>query len=386
MNKFDPFNIARLLLAYHKKDIDANDKATLEKAFEELSGLKEINEELDDKSKIAGEIFVMSSFNTEKALGKISPSKSKVYLMYQKIAAAIALLLIGLASAYFILNRPERQSFYTESTLNNDSKVTLRLENGDVLSLDTLSSYIAGEEIALDNKNGTLSVTDKLAQLGKNEVNKINSLEIPYKTTYKLVLQDGTKVWLNSGSKLDFPSDFDDNQRLVKLTGEAYFEVTHDENRKFVIETNGLEIAVLGTSFNVKSYTDENMVYTTLVNGSVAVGDNTGNLIRISPGEQACFDRNNHKINVKNVDVNLFSAWKDGMFYFEDASLDDIMRRLGRWYGLDIVYIQPKLKNIVYSGKMRMYDSVNDVLRKFEKSGELGFRLENNSIYIDKRD
>lgn len=383
MKDLDPFRFARMLLSFHKKELTENDEKILKEVLDASPDLQTLNEELADKNKISHELTIISSFKTEEALLRVRPEGKIINFPIRYRIAAAAAILIGVCSAYLLIPKPERQTFYSQATDKNGAKVTLRLANGQVLGLDTLAAYQAKEKVVLQNANGVLSVTDDLAQF-ENGKPVQNRLEVPFKTTYKVVLQDGTRVWLNSGSTLDFPSEFSSRERKVQLSGEAYFEVTHNDKKKFVVETNGMSVQVLGTTFNVKAYKDESVIYTTLMEGSVSVKDKSGRILKIVPGEQAAYDRDQNEMVMRFVDTSLYTSWKEGSFDFENAPLDDILRRVGRWYGLDIVYLRPNLKSTVFSGKMKMYDSVEDVLRKFEKSGDLHFELEKNTISVSK--
>jgi len=383
MKNLDPFRFARMLLSFHKKELSENDEKMLKEVLDASPDLQTLNEELADKDKISHELTIISSFKTEEALLRVRPAGKNINFPIRYRIVAAAAILIGVCSAYLLIPKPERQTFYSQAIDKNGAKVTLRLANGQVLGLDTLSAYQAKEKVILQNANGILSVTDNLAQL-ENEKPLQNRLEVPFKTTYKVVLQDGTRVWLNAGSTLDFPSEFSSRERKVQLSGEAYFEVTHNDKKKFVVETNGMSVQVLGTTFNVKAYKDESVIYTTLMEGSVSVKDKSGRILKIVPGEQAAYDRDQNEMVMRFVDTSLYTSWKEGSFDFENAPLDDILRRVGRWYGLDIVYLRPNLKSTVFSGKMKMYDSVEDVLRKFEKSGDLHFELEKNTISVSK--
>ena len=383
MKDLDPFRFARMLLSFHKKELSENDEKRLKEVLDASPDLQTLNEELADKYKVSHELTIISSFKTEEALLRVRPAGKNINFPIRYRIVAAAAILIGVCSAYLLIPKPERQAFYSQATDKNGAKVTLRLANGQVLGLDTLSAYQAKEKVLLQNANGVLSVTDDLAQL-ENGKPVQNRLEVPFKTTYKVVLQDGTRVWLNAGSTLDFPSEFSSRERKVQLSGEAYFEVTHNDKKKFVVETNGMSVQVLGTTFNVKAYKDESVVYTTLMEGRVSVKDKSGRILKIVPGEQAAYDRDQNEMVMRFVDTSLYTSWKEGSFDFENAPLDDILRRVGRWYGLDIVYLRPNLKSTVFSGKMKMYDSVEDVLRKFEKSGDLHFELEKNTISVSK--
>jgi len=195
-------------------------------------------------------------------------------------------------------------------------------------------------------------------------------------------LCDGTKVYLNSGTKLEFPSRFDGNVRSVSLKGEAYFEVARNERKPFVVEVDEMKVKVLGTAFNVKSYVDEPGIYTTLVQGSVAILRDGQPEKKIKPGEQAYYNKSVGTLSVSPVDVDEFTAWKDGLFCFKDIALEEILRIVSRWYDLEIFYMNQEAKSVVYSGKMPMYSSVEDVLRKFEISGDVRFELKGRTLTV----
>ena len=195
-------------------------------------------------------------------------------------------------------------------------------------------------------------------------------------------LCDGTKVYLNSGTKLEFPSRFDGDMRSVSLKGEAYFEVARNESKPFIVEVDEMKVKVLGTAFNVKSYVDEPGIYTTLVQGSVAILRDGQPEKIIKPGEQAYYNKGVGMLSISPVDVNEFTAWKDGLFYFKDITLEEILRIVARWYDLEIFYMNQSAKSVVYSGKMPMYSSVEDVLRKFEISGDVRFELQGRALTV----
>jgi len=383
----DPSEFAEKLLSYHRNELCEIERKRVEEILETNPELKKISDELTNKEEITSQLLLISSFDAEKALSKVMPQSRKIRFPYfQRVAAAAAVAVLISVSAYMYINRPEKQYFYTSSIQPDSTTVTLKLADGSVISLDTLKEYGEKDNPALLNSEGVLNVTGKLASLSGNSPVVMNKINVPFKTSYKIVLQDGTKVWLNAGTKLEFPSEFQGDIRKVILLGEAFFEVSKDPGKKFIIETNGLNVEVLGTSFNVKSYPDEGLIYTTLVTGSVSLNDNQGNSYKIYPGQQATYNKADKQLDIINVETAQYTAWKDGLFYFDSKPLDDILKRVGRWYGLDIEYKQARLKKIQYSGKMQMYDKVEDILHKFELSGGLAFTLENNSIIVSRPD
>ena len=262
--------------------------------------------------------------------------------------------------------------------------VTLEMASGLKYRLDTLSSIVRNNRmnVAFDNDAGVLKIKEQdstdylLKEVGRNTIN------VPYGGTYTVELCDGTKVYLNSGTKLEFPSRFDGDMRSVSLKGEAYFEVARNESKPFIVEVYEMKVKVLGTAFNVKSYVDEPGIYTTLVQGSVAIFRDGQPEKIIKPGEQAYYNKGVGMLRVSPVDVNEFTAWKDGLFYFKDITLEEILRIVARWYDLEIFYMNQSAKSVVYSGKMPMYSSVEDVLRKFEISGDVRFELQGRALTV----
>jgi len=378
----NPFVWSRRLIAYRNGELSDEERNEVEAAFEASPFWKSLYEELADSKITSRELQVLASFDVEKALRKVKRPAHKLRMFWFTGAAAI--LLVGFFVSMLLTDKPERLVYQIADKQSVHSGVTLSLASGEVLDLDTLKSYSSGSGLQISNSEKMLTVAGKPIQQGSNENPVYNRLAVPYGMTYSLVLPDGTQVWLNAGSNLEFPSAFVGSERMVKFSGEAFFEVTHDSEHPFIVENNGVQVQVLGTAFNMKAYADEEVTYTTLVNGSITFKDNLGRISRISPGEQVSYNLSKHSTEIRTVQTEQFTAWKDGVFWFEDAPLEDIMRRVGRWYGLDVVFDQSSLKKEVYSGKMKMYNTVEDVLRKFNKSGGLVFSKDGCTIRIKR--
>jgi len=386
MHILDPFGFASLLLAYKKQELSEKENQAVEAVLREHPELNRISEELDDRVLISRELEIFESFDSDKAYQRVlrAKRKQKPAFRWYYPAAAAALLLAVAFSVYFAFPKTERQAYYVKPSLQHSNGVILHLPDGQEVAMDTLQTYQNNHQIALKNADGRLWVYKALATAEDLKLSRLNQLTVPYKKTYRVVLDDGTQVSLNAGSTLDFPSNLSQKDRVVMLKGEAHFEVTHRDNQKFIVLMPDLAVEVLGTVFNVKSYTDEDKTIITLLSGQVAVSDKFGGFRRMAPGEQVIYDKSTKKMSVQSVNPHLFTAWVDGFFLFKDAPLDDILRRVGRWYGLDIVYKNVSIKEIQYSGKMKMYDSVQEVLRKFEESGGLHFDLDETSITVSR--
>ena len=196
-----------------------------------------------------------------------------------------------------------------------------------------------------------------------------------------LELLDGTKVWLNSDSELRFPVTFVGDRRNVEIEGEAYFEVAKDEGKPFHVLANGVDIKVLGTSFNVMAYRGHTI--TTLVEGKVCLTYKDESVL-IVPDRQAEVIAETGKILMREVYARNFTLWKDGVFYFENAALETIAERLSQWYDVNIIFNDEALKKLRYSVEMKRYHNIQDLLTKIEKTQKVKFLIQGKSIYIHK--
>lgn len=273
------------------------------------------------------------------------------------IAAAVALFLLFAVGLYFtFIGRPGSTQVLTSHLGSDlpdfaasDDEAYLMLEDGSKINLDSVRS---GSDF--EHQHTKIHKTDDgILVYGVSPNNEaptahtmaFNTVNIPKTKQYQLVLPDGTKVWLNSLSTMRFPATFDDNERRVKITGEAYFEVAKDKARPFYVETSGMTVKVLGTKFNVNAYADEAVITTTLLSGSVELSSsksdgasaNPASTI-LHPGEAAQLWPVRNKFTVKEVDAAGAIAWKDGIISFNNADLKSIMRQMVRWYDVEVEY------------------------------------------------
>ncbi len=376
---------AKKLLKYCQGELSKEDEEEVRRVVERNPELKALVEELCDKERIGETVRLLEKFDAERALRKVGLIRSgKSGRRWWWVAASVALV-AGAAALFYL--RPEKESpepVLAEEVSAGRARVVLYSATGEQWDLDTLSVVRDEEEnVRFSNEEGVLTVgEDSLREDAEVAFNKV---EVPYGGIYSLVLADGTKVYLNSGSSLEFPSRFGKEKRLVRISGEAYFEVAGDEGWPFVVRAGEMGVKVLGTEFNVKSYADEAGVYTTLVEGSVAVLCEGKELLRLRPGEQSYYNKGVGNVTVKEVDTGVFTAWKDGMFYFKDMPLGEILRTLARWYDVEVFYVNTGVQGIVYNGKMPMYSGIGDVLRKFELSGEVRFELNGRTLTVYKK-
>ena len=383
----NPFECTKELLRYTRGELSKEEEKEIEQVLSEVKEMNTLVEELKDKNRIEHEMHVIARFDTERALGKVKNRKQvKRRGILSWIAAASVVVIAGVSAWILLSQEPDVDNLsVTEKFEPGKAIVTLEMASGLKYRLDTLSSVVRNNRVnvAFDNNDGVLKIKeqDSLADGTTKEIG-YNTINVPYGGTYTVELCDGTKVYLNSGTTLEFPSRFDGKVRSVILKGEAYFDVARNVSKPFVVEVDEMKVKVLGTSFNVKSYVDEPGVYTTLVEGSVAILRDGQPEKKIKPGEQAYYNKGVGTLSIAEVDVNEFTSWKDGLFYFKDIALEEILRIVSRWYDLEVFYMNQGAKSVIYSGKLPMYSSVEDVLRKFEISGDVRFELKGRTLTV----
>lgn len=255
---------------------------------------------------------------------------------------------------------------------------TLTLDNGERILLDSVGSgQLArqGGSRVLKTDNGKLRYEAK----GVDGAIAYNLLTTPKSGQYSITLADGSRVWLNNLSSLRYPTAFDGKDRVVELTGEAYFEVAKDRSRPFVVKVRDAQVEVLGTSFNVMAYSDEESTQTTLLTGSVRVKAADAIAI-LKPDEQAQVTKGKLKL-LEDMPVEDIVAWKNGFFYFgREVSFSAMMRQLARWYDVEIVY-QGGVPDFEFSGKIDRSLPLNDVLQFLSKN-QIHLRLEGRKLIV----
>ncbi|HJA16171.1 MAG TPA: DUF4974 domain-containing protein [Candidatus Butyricimonas faecavium] len=207
-----------------------------------------------------------------------------------------------------------------------------------------------------------------------------NTLRVPRGGEYSITLSDGTVVYLNSESELRYPVKFVGEDRRVYLSGEAYFDVTQDKAHPFIVDVKNSTVRVLGTSFDVRAYADENEVLTTLVQGSVRFSAGNKSVI-LKPGEQAVLDKSG-RVENRKVDTYLYTAWKEGFFVFEDEGLEDILSRLSRWYDVDVFYGSEKVKEYHFTGHMEKYENIEVILNAISKMVGVHFTIKDRTVVV----
>jgi len=331
-------------------------------------------------------------------------NKTRKLVPYYKWAAAAAVFIIFGAGLYYLTNTTTSAVHATDHFAKNDiapggNKAFLTLSDGRRIVLDDARNGKIAEQAGVTiskTASGQLiySVSDQSRQQASHMAG-FNTIETPRGGQYQVNLPDGTKVWLNAGSSLRYPAQFAIAKREVELKGEAYFEVAkrtikgNEQGKRlpFVVKTSAQEVEVLGTHFNINSYSEEGNTKTTLLEGSVAVHprptNGTGIPAKIiKPGEQSML--NGSSIQVATVDTEKVLAWKEGFFMFEDEDLQSIMHQVARWYDVDVEFKDNSLKTKGFSGTVSRFGNVSQVLKKIELTGSVHFEIEGRRIVVKK--
>ncbi len=298
-----------------------------------------------------------------------------------KVAAAVVAGVVAGGLSFLLLTRHSRQADITarrnvEADFPPGShKAVLTLADGSVVELDSTGAVIPAQGNAIAQASG-----GQLHYQGGSSgpESLYNTLRTPRGGQYKIKLADGTQVWLNAGSSLRFPIQFHKGERTVELKGEAYFEVAKDAARPFRVKAGKMDVAVLGTHFNVMAYENEETIQATLLEGAVNVM--AGNeQQRLAPGQQASMPASGH-IAVKEVDVEEAVAWKNGLFIFQDAGITTIMRQIERWYDVEVEY-EGAPKDIQLNGEVYRSYNLSQVLAVLKAAG-LQFKIEGKKVVI----
>ena len=304
----------------------------------------------------------------------------------RQFVRAAAILLLAASTALFLYNIATRNNQQI-----NPSKITLVTGRGD---LSELSDPSALAKLA---KKGIMVYGDTLDYtLSVNGGRGDHTLHVPRKRTFTIKLADGTLVKLNSESSLTYPARFANNQREVMLNGEAFFQVSKDVSRPFLASTTFQHIKVLGTTFNIKAYSYETKVVTTLVEGKVEVreiikrksgemercGNEEEQAVQLVPGLQYVYEKKSGTGEVKEVDVNKYISWKEGVYYFESERLEDIMNNLSRWYGVNVMFRSDNLKELVLSGRLRRDETPDNLIKTIDNLESVEIIKSDNLIII----
>ncbi|MGZ8556899.1 MAG: FecR family protein [Chitinophagaceae bacterium] len=387
---FEKFAVGEYTEAEHQQFIEWLKNASLREVEAALEEYKILIEEKNipanevDTNLVAGIEGTLDQYQLSEGQ-KNKPFKIIRWKILLRIAASLIIFMAG-ATIYFSLRGSDQNALAVapEKKAENDvlpggNKAILTLSDGSAISLDDAENgQVAQQGNAQIANLGNGQVAYKVIEGKKSEV-VFNTLTTNRGGQFRLILPDGSEVWLNSASSVKYPTAFIGMQRKVEISGEAYFQIAHNPVKPFIVSVNGMNVNVLGTHFNINAYDDEASVKTTLLEGSVSL-KKADVVATLTPGQQAQLG-NSGKIKViDNVDIDQVVAWKNGYFSFNRADLQTVMRQIARWYDVDISY-EGKIPERQFGGKIDRNSNASEVL-KILRETKVHFRIEGKKIIV----
>lgn len=317
--------------------------------------------------------------------GRIRPKKrSRRKRIVAVASACAAVLAVGLFVATLVGQGSNDPDNFEGNTAPGTSRAILELADGTVVELGPDRSDVIEQNGSYINiGEGEISyVCDEEAQ----EI-VFNSISTPRRGEHKLRLGDGTVIWLNSESSLRYPQVFAGGERRVFLRGEAYFDVAHNEEMPFVVETDEQVVTVLGTEFNIYAYPEGDRIFSTLVSGSVRINiRSTDEDVTLLPGQQAILDTGTARMDIATVDASEISAWKDGYFSLEKMTLEEVVHKLSRWYDAEFRFEDEAARTLTYKGSLARHTDLIKVLKLIQTISPVEFNYQKNVIEIRMRE
>ncbi len=320
-------------------------------------------------------------------------SKRPSYFIGKRILKYAAILIIALSigvAGYWGFYQNQKSNIYnTVADSRKSGKSQLHLSNGTIVDLEKDNSQIAlsgDQKITIDNEK----VIDLSKDTNPNDL-KMNEVVVPFGKKLQIALEDGTKVWLNAGSRMAFPTKFKGNKREVFLDGEGYFEVAHNQKLPFYVKSAEISIKVLGTKFNISAYKSDKLIETVLIEGRVAISEQSafgflkGESILV-PNQKASYNKKDRFIIVKdepNVDYAI--AWTEGWFKFNRQSINDVLNKLQRYYNIQFEFDPGFPTEDLITGKLDLKVSIEEVMKTLDVAAKLQYRINGNQIYIQKK-
>ena len=361
-----------------KREVEAwkNERAGRNELVENLLGQKDMVE--NDKELKRFPVWEAWR-QAEKRLGR--PRKGlRLLVECCKYAAVLAILAGG---GYFLFRERPLEVKVTKVGMpvfhSGTKGARLILGDGKVVEITKDNRFqLAETDGTIIRKDSAGIVYSPVTSAGDSLV--YNKMETLTGMEYTLALSDGSLVYLNAETSVKYPVVFAENERMVELDGEAYFEVAKDASRPFIVRMNGVDVKVTGTSFNARAYRNEGKVVTTLIEGRVEVNGKA-----IVPGEQARYEVGNGDLEVAKVDVEHFVAWKEGYFVFRNERLEDVMRTLARWYKVEYHFMDEASKDVRIGARFGRYNDMTPIIEMLRETELVDVLQTNCSLYISKR-
>lgn len=285
---------------------------------------------------------------------------------------------------YYRVNTEQKLNVVVQKILPGQYNAVLEMANGATYQLGEQQYFLqekTGNQIKVDSTVLSYLPVNNKSELFQDIV--YNRLSVPKGGEYRIELEDGTKVWINSASRLRYPVVFSGDTREVYLEGEAYFEVQRDMDRPFIVHSGEQKVTVLGTNFGISCYANEANDYTTLVSGKVKVDfERRKQSFVLEPGMQVAYNKESGVAIERKVDVAEFVAWKNGKYIFKQKRLEDILSTLSKWYDFEVFYRNEDVKEVLFSGELRRFDDFSYLLRLIERTSDVRFVIDKKVVQV----
>ena len=392
-NHTKAFELSDIILRYLSGYATQHEQQIIQKWLETSEKNRELLERIQDNQHLLKKIDRYTTIDTRKAYDRFlekrreyDRKKRRIFLYRYSLGTAAALFLI-IGIVWFVGDKVSKETNIAQTETKiippGSSKAILKLSDGRIVPLND-------QKVTLDEPDGTLITggqnntltyqeqTDSL-KTGPEEI-LFNTLEVPTNGEFSMILADGSQVWIGACSKLKYPVSFTGDTRTVYLEGEAFFEVAPDKNKPFIVRTKNFSVKALGTSFNIMNYEDESFAHTTLKSGFVEVS-HLNETMRLTPGEQALVE-NNSTMTKRDVNVDVYTAWMSDLFRFDKEDIGVVMRKIARWYGVNIIYQNISVSDYHFIGALPKYNNLDQTLNLLEQTTNIKFIIEDNTVIV----
>ena len=389
------FYISDLIAKKNKGTISPEEMEKLDSWINESDENLEIYTKAIDNTYLVNKLEVYQLFkkNEIKAVLENELFKTKTRKLYPGVFLRYAAVLIPFVMlvgvSWYFLNESKSPSLSSlDKTVKPGSqKAILKLSDGNIMELDdtNLLAEMEQGDARIVNKQNSLIYSAEAESTESQPVIQ-NELITPRGGGYKLQLADGTVITLNAGSSLKYPVSFTDSIRQVFLEGEAYFDVSHN-GKPFIVSCDNMDVRVLGTSFNVSSYSDDSEIRATLVEGKVKI-TTAENLVQtaeeriLAPNDQAIISREDASLEIVKVNTSQYTSWVEGKFEFSNANLDEVMKRLARWYDFEFEFESDSAKDFHFTARLNNDQSISSILEMLEMTTDVKFEIRDQTIVI----
>ncbi|WRQ32071.1 FecR family protein [Bacteroidales bacterium MB20-C3-3] len=345
----------------------------------ELNSWREFSEENEELyNRLQNREYIKSRY---KDYNRISSKKRAFFFspMLRRIAAVLVISLIVALSAYQIIIEINEQKTIDRNMHFED--ITLIVDGSRIISLNSIEDSTDIENVCVKIDRNTIKYYPQ-----KSKRVAVHRIVVPEIRLFKIILPDESVVWLNSKSSLSYSTNFKGSSRIVNLDGEGFFDIAKDSSRPFSVITDGAKVSVTGTQFNVKAYSEDNKIAATLVEGRInigylnSMGEKEGYDMKI--GEQSLYNKKAGGLEVTDVNTAIYTSWKEGVYFFDKQRLEDIMRDLARWYGLEVIFKESSVKERVLSGKLSREESPEELLNTFARMVPGHIKIDGRTVTI----